>query len=305
LQQSHAWRPRRERRANLRRIATFVATGLLSAAGVGTALTWSATANERPTPLSEVIDTTQAPRIDVDSLYSAKAAEASPADSGFAIPVAPKQTINGRVSWYGPGFHGRRTASGERFDRNEMTAAHKTLPFGTLVRVFDPASEKSVLVRINDRGPYCRGRVLDLAEGAARRLGIRGHGTGSVQIEIYSNDASTDRRGIRAFDIDGRLMELHGYSVMVESGADFDEAIALQQRLHEQGYEDVFLAQTRNGDETVYRVYLGLFNSEISGESLVAELEDSFASAEIVQFVKGKATRLDLAIGAVDTTGRM
>lgn len=305
MQQSNSWSPRRQRRANLRRVATFVTVGILSAAGVGTALTWSATANERPASLSEMIDTTQTPRIDVDSLYSAKAAEYTPADSSFALPVEPKQTINGRVSWYGPGFHGRRTASGERFDRNEMTAAHKTLPFGTLVRVSDPSSGKSVLVRINDRGPYCRGRVLDLAEGAAQRLGIRGHGTGSVQMDIYAPDALSSRNTLRAFDINGQLLELHGYSVMVESGTNFDEAIDLQHRLHDQGYEDVFLAQTRNGDDTVYRVYLGLFSSEISGESLAAELDDSLSSAEVVRFVNGKATRLDLAIGTVDTTGRM
>ena len=76
------------------------------------------------------------------------------------------------ASWYGPGFHGRKTASGERFNQNAMTAAHKTLRFGTLVRV--TYKGKSVTVRINDRGPFTRGRSIDLSKAAAQRIGCAG-----------------------------------------------------------------------------------------------------------------------------------
>ena len=76
------------------------------------------------------------------------------------------------ASWYGPGFHGRRTANGERFNQWAMTAAHRHLPFGTLVRVTHKG--RSVTVRINDRGPFIRGRHLDLSKGAARRIGCAG-----------------------------------------------------------------------------------------------------------------------------------
>lgn len=76
------------------------------------------------------------------------------------------------ASYYGPGFHGRKTASGERFNRWAMTAAHRTLPFGTLVRVTHRG--RSVVVRINDRGPFIRGRGIDLSEGAARKIGCLG-----------------------------------------------------------------------------------------------------------------------------------
>lgn len=79
---------------------------------------------------------------------------------------------NAVASWYGPGFHGRRTASGERFNQHAMTAAHRTLPFGTLVRVTHKG--RSVTVRINDRGPFIRGRSLDLSKGAARQIGCAG-----------------------------------------------------------------------------------------------------------------------------------
>ena len=86
----------------------------------------------------------------------------------------------GGASWYGPGFHGKKAASGQRFDQNAMTAAHKSLPFGTVVRVTDQRSGKSVNVTINDRGPFHRGRIIDLSKAAATKLGIRNAGTGKV-----------------------------------------------------------------------------------------------------------------------------
>jgi len=75
------------------------------------------------------------------------------------------------ASWYGPGFHGRLTANGERFDQNALTAAHRSLPFGTRVRVTSTETGRSVVVRINDRGPFVRGRSIDLARAAARVIG--------------------------------------------------------------------------------------------------------------------------------------
>ena len=90
------------------------------------------------------------------------------------LPNTPAlaKTSNAVASWYGPGFHGRRTASGERFNQHAMTAAHRTLPFGTRVKV--TYKGRSVVVRINDRGPFIRGRSLDLSKGAARQIGCAG-----------------------------------------------------------------------------------------------------------------------------------
>lgn len=88
----------------------------------------------------------------------------------------------GHASWYGPGFHGRRTANGERFDQWGMTAAHKTLPLGTLLLVTNLKNRRTILVRVNDRGPYIAGRMLDLSAGAAQTIGISG--VGQVRIDI-------------------------------------------------------------------------------------------------------------------------
>ena len=87
------------------------------------------------------------------------------------------------ASWYGPNFHGRRTASGQVFDQERFTAAHKTLPFGTRLRVTNLRNGHSVLVTVTDRGPYVRNRQLDVSLGAARRLGLVRPGTAPVLIE--------------------------------------------------------------------------------------------------------------------------
>jgi rare lipoprotein A len=87
------------------------------------------------------------------------------------------------ASWYGAAHHGRRTASGERFDRHALTAAHRSLPFGTLLRLSNPENGRRVTVRINDRGPFRRGRSLDLAEAAAHQLGMQGRGILWLKVE--------------------------------------------------------------------------------------------------------------------------
>lgn len=89
-----------------------------------------------------------------------------------------------RASWYGPGFHGQLTASGERFDENAATCAHKTLRFGTRLRVTNLRNGRQAVCRVNDRGPFVAGRVLDVSRGVARRLGMIGSGTAPVRLSI-------------------------------------------------------------------------------------------------------------------------
>ena len=88
-----------------------------------------------------------------------------------------------KASWYGPKFHGKLTANGEIYDQMALTAAHKSLTFGTLLKVTNPRNGRSVIVRINDRGPYVQGRDLDLSKGAAIELGMLKKGVGRVKIE--------------------------------------------------------------------------------------------------------------------------
>jgi len=99
-----------------------------------------------------------------------------------SVPVGTVQ--EGIASWYGPEYDGRRTASGERFDQDDLTAAHPTWPFGTRVRVTLLSTGKNVVVRINDRFGGHKGRIVDLSRGAARRIGLIGPGSGRVRLEV-------------------------------------------------------------------------------------------------------------------------
>ena len=94
----------------------------------------------------------------------------------------------GQASWYGPGFHGRKTASGERYDQEEITAAHRTLPMPSMVRVTHRETGRSIIVRINDRGPFAHGRIIDLSKGAARKLGVLRDGVAMVKVEYLPDE---------------------------------------------------------------------------------------------------------------------
>lgn len=104
-------------------------------------------------------------------------------------PSAPQEAVLGRgsASYYAAKFDGRRTASGETFDNDEMTAAHRTLPFGTLVRVTNVGTGRSVVVRINDRGPFTRGRLIDVSRAAAEELGLVARGHATVELAIIAD----------------------------------------------------------------------------------------------------------------------
>jgi len=115
-------------------------------------------------------------------------------DAGRPATPAPGTTApkaqTGRASWYGEPHHGRKTASGEIYDMTQMTAAHRTLPLGTHVRVTNLGNGRSVVVRINDRGPYVGGRIIDLSQAAARELGAIGAGVVSVRVEVLEDAAA-------------------------------------------------------------------------------------------------------------------
>jgi rare lipoprotein A len=107
------------------------------------------------------------------------------------VPIAQGQLLasvrgvsSGQASWYGPGFYGNRTASGEVFRPGTLTAAHRSLPFGTRVKVTNLWNGRSTVVRINDRGPFHGGRIIDLAHGAAQELGLTASGVADVKLEV-------------------------------------------------------------------------------------------------------------------------
>jgi len=123
----------------------------------------------------------------VSHLSACGAARTPLPDQDFPPPrLTSRGTEIGRCSWYGPGFNGQRTAAGEIYDQNALTAAHRTLPLGTRIEVTDRSTGRSVQVRVNDRGPYHRERMCDLSYGAAKRLGIVGRGVVNAEIRIVA-----------------------------------------------------------------------------------------------------------------------
>ncbi|MDT8436287.1 MAG: septal ring lytic transglycosylase RlpA family protein [Gemmatimonadota bacterium] len=156
------------------------------------------------------------------------------AAAGCAANPAPLSSVpsgwseEGEASWYGPGFHGRRTASGEVYDMEAMTAAHRRLPFGTRVEVRNLDNGRRTVVRINDRGPFAGGRILDLSRAAARELGVIGPGVSRVRLTLAERSPleSCSRVQIGAFADESNARGLAGRArragepATVERGAD-------------------------------------------------------------------------------------
>ncbi len=127
---------------------------------------------------------------------------------------------SGVASWYGPTFHGKLTANGERFNTYDFTAAHKTLPFNTVVRVTSLTNNRSVVVRINDRGPFVHNRIIDLSEAAAREIDMIKTGTDNVTLEIILNGENNYHR-----------YHSNSYSIQVGAFSNRANAEAMQNRL--------------------------------------------------------------------------
>lgn len=120
-------------------------------------------------------------------------------------------TETGIASWYGPDFHGKRTANGEIYNQNELTAAHRTLPMPSLVRVTNLQNGRSIVVRVNDRGPFSKGRIIDVSKRSAELLGFIGHGTARVRVEVLEEEsrkmAEAARRGVNVSRITNEELE--------------------------------------------------------------------------------------------------
>ncbi len=188
------------------------------------------------------------------------------ARSARNLPAAPIiQGEEGIASWYGYPYHGRRAASGEIYDMYGMTAAHRTLPFGTEVRVHDLENGQNVDVRINDRGPFVEGRIIDLSYAAAQAMGMPG--VAKVQLEIL---------GL------GPTSEPAVFAVQVGAFRDPANAARLK-ALIEASYGPVVIQSFDRGDGLFYRVRVGHESSEDAARALAANLRN--ANLATVTFV--------------------
>jgi len=162
----------------------------------------------------------------------------------------------GVASWYGTKFHGRMTSSGEPYDMYAMTAAHKTLPLPTYVRVTHRGNGRSIVVRVNDRGPFIGERIIDLSYAAAVRLGMHIEGTALVDVEVVGADAAPSVR--RVDSVTAPAAGPPGVA-WVQVGAFSEEANAerLNARLTREGIPQVVTVAERRARQTIYRVRVG------------------------------------------------
>jgi peptidoglycan lytic transglycosylase len=167
----------------------------------------------------------------------------------------------GYASWYGPGFHGNRTASGEVYDSHRLTAAHRTLPLGTVVQVHSLTNGRGVTVRINDRGPFVRGRIIDLSMAAAQVLAMTGPGIDQVELRVVAHA--------------GRPGVLGSLRVQVASFAEQANAQALARKL-KGTYSDVRIVTVELSSGRYYRVQVGQFASEQQAAALAELLASQF-----------------------------
>lgn len=170
----------------------------------------------------------------------------------------------GIASWYGQKFNGRKTSSGEIYSICDFTAAHKTLPLPSYVRVTNNRNGKSVVVRVNDRGPFHEGRIIDLSYAAAIRIGLDRTGTAPVRVELIQADASTERN-IDNKPKRARVSNKHDedeVSLQFGSFADKDNAKRLQDRLQAANIEDVELDKVQVQGQSLWRVQLRALKNE-------------------------------------------
>lgn len=166
----------------------------------------------------------------------------------------------GVASWYGPGFHGNKTANGERYDMHKLTAAHRTLPLGSIAVVRSMSTGRQVTVRINDRGPFARGRVLDLSLAGAQALMMTGAGTGEIELQVIGYQ--------------GRTAEMGVLRVQVGSFSDQQNALNLLERA-KQHYPGGRIQVVDLPEGKRYRVHIGQFSREAQAEAAASNLESS------------------------------
>jgi peptidoglycan lytic transglycosylase len=186
------------------------------------------------------------------------------------IPDAKGFTQKGIASWYGKKFHGRKTSSGEVYNMYAMTAAHKTLPLGTWVRVKSLDSSRQIVVRVNDRGPFVHGRIIDLSYTGAKELGMVGPGTARVEIEALG-----ERRKTASGDAFVPVDYYSGaFTFQVGAFSSRDNAERLRAKL-DQSFSNAHVTPYDRGDAVFYRVRVGRCNDLATAENYERHLADS------------------------------
>ncbi|TFG86528.1 MAG: septal ring lytic transglycosylase RlpA family protein [Chromatiales bacterium] len=183
----------------------------------------------------------------------------------FVLPSSEGYREQGVASWYGKPFHGRRTSSGEVFDMYKLTAAHKTLPLPSLVRVTSLDSGRSIVVTVNDRGPFVKDRIIDLSFGAAKELDILEAGTGRVQVEAVASGSGNGPAGPTLAPIQLLFMQVGAFS-------DEGNAARLKAQLESDSVNNVAIRYDDRVSPALYRVRIGPISGPAEYDALASRV---------------------------------
>ena len=198
----------------------------------------------------------------------------------YPMASADGFTQTGIASWYGPKFHGKKTASGERYNQNAFTAAHKTLPFGTILRVTNLSNGRTTKVVVNDRGPFVDNRIIDLSNAAAKQIDMIGTGTARVRIKSIgsTNTSATNVSSVSSVSTSSVKTASSGsYYVQVGAYSARENADAAAKKLSNMGYG----ARVKTGKSGMYVVQAGPYSSNSSAESARNKLRKTYSGAFI------------------------
>lgn len=235
-------------------------------------------APESPPDVSQVPD---AEPIDEPlSAYGNKSPYRALGETYTVMESAKGFTQTGKASWYGKKFHGLKTSSGEKYDMYKMTAAHTTLPLPTYVRVTNLANDKSVIVKVNDRGPFHSERIMDLSYAAAARLDYLKTGTANVRIEVVTAEefqkspAKAVKKESVAADSATAVTTDTRFFVQVGAFSARGNATALQEKLADLINAPIVVARDENSSKGISRVRIGPFSSQDEAEKAAATISD-------------------------------
>lgn len=186
------------------------------------------------------------------------------------LKTAAGYSRKGISSWYGKKFHGRKTSSGEKYDMYKMSAAHKTLPLPSFVRVRNLDNNRSVIVRVNDRGPFLHNRLIDLSYAAAHRLDIIRTGTGRVEVTAITNhvEKPNQSRPVQTSAEEKTYLQVGSFT-------SHENASNLQAKLQATIKQRVFIQNSSANNTTIYRVRIGPIASPAESHALAETLRDS------------------------------
>lgn len=181
----------------------------------------------------------------------------------YPTMVSIGDNFSGMASWYGKDFHGKKTSNGETYNMYGLTAAHKILPMNTMVKVTNLLNNRTQIVRINDRGPFVKSRIIDLSYKTAQRLGVAGRGTAPVRIEVVGFGGKISRKGSTQKTYE-RSVSIGGFLVQIGAFRRLEGARVYKARLYRRysGRYEVIIKRSYWNGSYIYRVYLKGFRSE-------------------------------------------